>query len=30
MNQPLTKFEMMRTITQTDVDCLEKAEKSYG
>lgn len=30
MNQPYTKFEMMRTIAQTDVDCLEKAEKSYG
>ena len=30
MNQPFTKFEMMRTIAQTDVDCLEKAEKSYG
>ena len=28
MNQPFTKFEMMRTIAQTDVDCLEKAEKS--
>ena len=30
MNNPFTKFEMMRTIAQTDVDCLEKAEKSYG
>jgi hypothetical protein len=30
MNNPFTKFEKMRTIAQTDVDCLEKAEKSYG
>ena len=30
MNNPYTKFEKMRTIAQTDVDCLEKAEKSYG
>ena len=30
MNNPYTKFEIMRTIAQTDVDCLEKAEKSYG
>ena len=30
MINPYTKFEIMRTIAQTDVDCLEKAEKSYG